>query len=68
MLAFHPLDLAKRITALITSKEIEDIMKIFKTLKDSGLVIKFVSETIESEAKEQKEGFLSMLLGTIGAS
>ena len=43
-------------------------MKIVKSLKDSGLLLKGVSETIQNEAKEQKGGFLSMLLGTLGAS
>ena len=37
-------------------------------LEDSGLLIKRVSETIKNEAKEQKGGFLRMLLGTLGAS
>ena len=45
-----------------------DIMKIIKSLEDSGLLIKGVSETIKNEEKEQKGGFLSMLLGTLGAS
>ena len=46
----------------------EDIIKIVKSLEDPGLLLKRVSETIQNEAKEQKEGFLSMLLGTLGAS
>ena len=46
----------------------EDIIKIVKSLEDSGLLLKRVSETIQNEAKEQKGGFLSMLLGTLGAS
>ena len=46
----------------------EDILKIFRSLEDSRLLLKEVSETIQSEAKEQKGGFLSMLLGTLGAS
>ena len=46
----------------------EDILKIGKSLEDSGLLLEGVSETIKNEAKEQKEGFLSMLLGTLGAS
>ena len=45
-----------------------DIMKIVKSLEESGLLIKSVSETIKNEAKEQKGGFRSMLLGTLGAS
>ena len=46
----------------------EDIVKIVKSLQDSGLILKGVSETIQNEAKEQKGGFLSMLLGTFSAS
>ena len=43
-------------------------MKIVKSLEDSGLSLKGVSETVQNEAKEQKDGFVSMLLGTLGAS
>ena len=43
-------------------------MKIVKSLKESGLLIKGVSETIKNEAKEQKGGFLGMLLGTLGTN
>ena len=43
-------------------------MKIFKQLEDSGLLFKGVSEAIQNEVQEQKGGFLSMLLGTLGAS
>ena len=46
----------------------EDIIKIVKSLEDSGLLLKGVSETVQNDAKEQKGGFLSMLLGTLGAS
>ena len=46
----------------------EDIIKIVKSLEDSGLLLKGVSEIIPNEEKEQKGGFLSMLLGTLGAS
>ena len=41
----------------------EDIIKITKSLEDSGLLLKGDSETVPNEAQEQKEGFLSMLLG-----
>ena len=44
------------------------IIKILKSLEDSGLLIERVTETVQNEVKEQKEGFLSMLLGTLGAS
>ena len=46
----------------------EDIIKIVKSLEDSGLLLKGVSVTIQNEVKEQKGGFLSMLLSTLGAS
>ena len=46
----------------------DDILKIVKSLEDSGVLLKGVSETIQYEAKEQRGGFLSMLLGTLGAS
>ena len=42
-------------------------MKIVKQLEESGLLIKGISETIKNQAKEQKSGFLSMLLGTLAA-
>ena len=44
----------------------EDIMKVVKSLEDSGLLLKVISETIQNEAKEQRGGFLSMFLGTLG--
>ena len=44
-----------------------DIIKIVKSLEDSGLLLKGVTETVQNEAKEQKLGFLSKLLGTLGA-
>ena len=46
----------------------EDIIKVVQSLEDSGLLLKGVSETIQNEAKEQKGGFLSVLLGTLGSS
>ena len=45
-----------------------DIMKIVQALEDSNILLKGVTKTIKNETKEQKEGFLSMLLGTLGAS
>ena len=44
-----------------------DIIKIVKSLKDSGLLLKGVTETVQNKVKEQKGGFLSVLLGTLGA-
>ena len=47
----------------------EDILKIVKSFENSGLLLEGVSETIKNEVKEQqKGGFLSMLLGTLGPS
>ena len=48
--------------------EMDGILEIVKSLEDSGVLLKGVSETIQNEAKEQRGGFLSMLLGTLGAS
>ena len=47
-------------TLIISMEEIRDISKIIKSLKESGLLIKGVSETIKNEAKEQKGGFIGM--------
>ena len=55
-------------TFQISDDEMNDILKIVKSLENSGLLLKGVSETIQHEAKEQRGGFLSMLLGTLGAS
>ena len=55
-------------TLIISNNEIEDIIKTVKSLEDSGLLIKGVTETVQDEVKEQKGSFLSMLLGTLGAS
>ena len=55
-------------TLIISNDEMEDILKIVRSLEDSGLLLKEVSETIQNEDKEQKGGFLSMLLGALGAS
>ena len=55
-------------TLIISNDEMDDILKIVKSLEDSGVLLKGVSETIQNEAKEQRRGFLSMLLGTLGGS
>ena len=55
-------------TLTISNNEMKDIINIVKSLEDSGLLLKEVRETSQNEAKEQKGGFLSMLLGTIGTS
>ena len=45
-----------------------DIMKIVQAFEDSNILLKGVTKTIRNETKEQKGGFLSMFLGTLGAS
>ena len=52
-------------TSIISNKEMNDIMKVIKSLEESGLLIKGISETIKNEAKDQKGGILGMLLGTL---
>ena len=65
----HPLVLANRtISLIISNEEIDDIIRIVRSLKDTGLLIKDVYETNKNEAKEQKGEFLSMLLGTLDSS
>ena len=55
-------------TLIISNDEMEDIIKIVKSLEYSGLSLKGVTETVQNEVKEQKGGFFSMLSGTLGAS
>ena len=54
-------------TLIILNEEMNDIMKIVKLLEESGLLIKGVRETIKNKGREQKGGFLSMLLGRLCA-
>ena len=53
---------------IIEQEDMKDIMKIIKALENSGILLKGVSKTIKNETKEQRGGFLSMLLGKLGAS
>ena len=55
-------------TLIISNDGMDDILKIVKSLEDSGELLKGVSETIQHEAKEERGGFLRMLLGTWSAS
>ena len=52
----------------ISNEEVNDIMTIAKVLEDPNILIKGITKAIENETKEQKGGFLGMLLGTLGAS
>ena len=55
-------------TLRISNDKMQDLLKAIKSLEDSEMLLKGVSETIQNEAKEQRGGFLSMLLGTLGTS
>ena len=55
-------------TLIISNDKMDDILKIVKSLEDSGVLLKGISETIQHQPKEQRGRFLSMVLGTLGAS
>ena len=55
-------------TLIISNDDMQDLLKIVKSLEDSGILIDGITETVKNEVKEQKGGFLSMLLDTLGAS
>ena len=54
-------------TSITSNEEMNDIKKIVQVLEDSNILRKGVTKTVKNETKEQKGGFLSMLLGTLGA-
>ena len=66
----HASGVTKRagVKLIIEHEDMNDIMKIIKALENSGILLKGVSKPIKNETNEQKGGFLSMLLGTLGAS
>ena len=53
---------------IIEQEDMNDIMKIIEALENSGILLKGVTKMIENETKEQRGGFLGILLGTLGAS
>ena len=55
-------------TLIISNNEMDGILKIVKSLEDSGVLLKGVNETFQHEANKQRGGFVSMLLGTLGVS
>ena len=55
-------------TLIISNEEMNDVMKIVQALEDRGVLIKGVTKTMKNEAKQQRGGSLSMLMGTRGAS
>ena len=54
--------------SIISNEETDNIMKIIKSLEESGLLLKCVRETIKNETKDQRGGFLCILLDTLSAS
>ena len=55
-------------TSIISNEEMNDIMKIVQALEDANILVKGIPKIIKNQTKEQKGGFLSMLLVTLGAS
>ena len=55
-------------TLIISNNDMQDLLKIVKSLEDSGILLNGITETVKNEVKEQKGGFLLMLLGILGAS
>ena len=55
-------------TLIISNEEMKYIIKIIQALENSNILLKESNKTIKNETKEQKGGFLSMLLGTLGVS
>ena len=55
-------------TLIISNEEMNDILKIVQALEDSNILLKAITKTIKNETKEQKGGFLEMILGTLGAT
>ena len=55
-------------TLIISNEGMNDIIKNVQALEDSNISLKGVTETVKNETKEQRGGFLSMLIGTLGAS
>ena len=55
-------------SSIISNEEVNDIMKIFKFLEESGLLINCVGEALKNEVRNQKAGFLGIILDTLGAN
>ena len=60
--------MVREVKLIIEQEDMKDIMKIIEALENSGILLKGVSKTIRNETKEQRGGFLSILLDTLGAS
>ena len=57
-----------QVKLIIENEDMNNIMKIIEALENSGILLKGVTKTIENETKRQRDGFLSMFLGTLGAT
>ena len=55
-------------TLMISNHDMQDLLKIVKSLEESSILLDGINETVKNEVKEQTGGFLSMLLGTLGTS
>ena len=55
-------------TLKIGNKELNDLMKIIKVLENHGVLLKGITKTVQNDVKSQRGDFLSVLLGTLGAS
>ena len=55
-------------TLIVSNDDMQYLLKIVKSLEDGGILLDGITETVKNEVKEQKGSFLSMLLGTLGAS
>ena len=57
-----------RTTLIISNDDMQNVLKILKSLEDSGILLDGLTEKVKNEVQEQKGGFLSMLLGTLASS
>ena len=55
-------------TLIISNNDLNYLLEVFKSLEKNGILLDGITETVKHQVKEQKGGFLSMLLGTLGAS
>ena len=68
MLGLTAAAFGNNITFIISNDDMQDLLKIVKSLEDSGILLDGITETVKNKVKEQKGGFLSMILGNLGAS
>ena len=54
----HSSSASHNTTLIISNKDMEDLIKIVKSLGDSGLLLKEVTESVQNEVKNEKVDFL----------